>query len=135
MADQITVTVPPKHEFASSLRLFLSGLASSMDFPVDEIEDIRACVSEACLLLLNGQKCRQLELVIEPDESKNILRVKVLALDVAPDPDVAFEDFSEEISRLMIEALSSECVFAENDGLLCEVGFTKRKAAPAEGAQ
>lgn len=132
MADQITLRLPPDPGYTPSIRLLLSGLASHMDFPVDEIEDIRTCASEACLLLLNGQKCSDIELMIEAGD---VLRVQVLARDVAADPNVTFEDFSEEISRLMIEALSDECVFAEDNGLLCEVGFTKRREQNAEIAK
>lgn len=132
MADQITLTLPPDTAYTPAVRLLLSSLASRMDFPVDDIEDIRACASEACLLLLNGQQCEDIELRIEIGEA---LKVRVFARDVAPDPNVAFEDFSEEISRLMIEALSDECVFAEDDGLLCEVGFTKRPEKIAENVK
>ena len=124
MADQITLTLPPDPGYTPSVRLLLSGLASHMDFPVDDIEDIRTCASEACLLLLNGQKCEDIVLMVEAGDA---LKVQVTARGVIADQSVAFEDFSEEISRIMIEALSDECVFAEDDGLLCEVGFTKRK--------
>lgn len=133
MADQITLTVPPDAGYTPSIRLLLSSLASRMDFPVDDIEDVRTCASEACLLLLDGQTCKDLEIRIETGD--DALKVQVVAQDVAPVPDVAFEDFSEEISRLMIEALSDECVFAEDDGLLCEVGFTKRLEKTPENAK
>lgn len=132
MADQITLTLPADPGYTPSIRLLLSGLASHMDFPVDAIEDIRTCAAEACLLLLHGQKCTDIVLMIEAGDA---LKVQVVARDVTPDPDVAFEDFSEEISRIMIEALSDECVFAENEGLLCEVGFTKRREENAGTAK
>lgn len=132
MADQITLTLPPDPGYTPSVRLLLSGVASRMDFRVDEIEDIRACASEACLLLLNGQQCSDLELLIEAGDK---LKVQVMAHGVTPDPTYMFEDFSEEISRLMIEALSDECVFAEDNGLLCEIGFTKNKDETMERIQ
>lgn len=132
MADRITLTLPPDPEYTPAIRLLLSGVASVMGFTVDEIEDIRSCASEACLLLLNGQHVSGLELDVEAGDSLN---VKVMAHDVAADENAGFEDFSEEISRLMIEALSDECEFTEENGLLCEVDFTKTKNCETEGGQ
>lgn len=129
MADRITLTLPPDPEYAPSVRLLLSGVASVIGFTVDQIEDIRACASEACLLLLNGQQVSRLELDVEAGQA---LKVRVVAHSVAADQQSGFEDFSEEISRLMIEALSDECEFVDDNGLLREVTFVKNAGNETE---
>lgn len=45
-ASQILLTIPPKADFISLVRLAVSGVASHCAFDIDEIEDIKVCVSE-----------------------------------------------------------------------------------------
>ena len=54
MSDRLSVSFPAKPEYILPLRLFLSGVATRMDFDVNTIEDIRSAVSEGCILLLGG---------------------------------------------------------------------------------
>ncbi|MBG91163.1 MAG: hypothetical protein CL521_05040 [Actinobacteria bacterium] len=45
---QISMKVPSVPELVSVVRLAVSGLANRLNFTVEEIEDIKICVSEAC---------------------------------------------------------------------------------------
>lgn len=124
MAEQIRMIFPADTGYIGTIRLAMSGIAGHLDFRINEIEDIKTCVAEACLLLMNGQRCSGLEISVEPGES---LAVSVRGEDVQPDMETDFEDFNDEFSRLMIESLSDESVFVEENGLLCEVGFEKER--------
>lgn len=126
MADQIKMEFPADPGYIAPIRLALSGIAGHMDYRVDDIEDIKSCVSEACILLMTGQKCSSLSIVIDAGSS---LAVTVQGDNVQADLDTDFEDFNEEISRIMIETLSDQSTFVEENGLLCEVGFDKQRAA------
>lgn len=124
MAEQIKMIFPADTGYIGAIRLALSGIAGHLDFRINEIEDIKTCVAEACLLLMNGQKCDGLEISVNPGEN---LIVNVQGEHVEPDMETDFEDFNDEFSRLMIESLSDESTFVEEDGLLCEVGFEKQR--------
>lgn len=126
MSENIKMMFPADTGYIGTIRLALSGIAGHLDFRIDEIEDIKSCISEACLLLLNGQKCSGLVIRVEPG---NPLAVSVQGENVQPDLETDFADFNDEISRIMIETLSDESTFVEEDGLLCEVEFDKQRAS------
>jgi serine/threonine-protein kinase RsbW len=51
-ADVIEVRVPADVVYVSTLRLTAASLAARCDLTIDEIEDLRLAVDEACALLL-----------------------------------------------------------------------------------
>jgi serine/threonine-protein kinase RsbW len=50
--DIVEVRVPADVAYVSTLRLTAAGLAARCDLTIDEIEDLRLAVDEACALLL-----------------------------------------------------------------------------------
>jgi serine/threonine-protein kinase RsbW len=52
-ADQVTVRMPAEGAYLSVLRTATAGLAARLDFTLDEIEDLRIAVDEACAMLLS----------------------------------------------------------------------------------
>src|SRR6266700_5998773 len=50
--DYFTVTMPAEGAYLSVLRTATAGLAARLDFTLDEIEDLRIAVDEACAMLL-----------------------------------------------------------------------------------
>ena len=51
--DEITIRVPARSIYVAVLRTAIAGVAARCDFNVDEIEDLRIAVDEACGLLLH----------------------------------------------------------------------------------
>lgn len=51
-ADQVTIQMPAEGAYLSVLRTATAGLAARLDFTLDEIEDLRIAVDEACGMLL-----------------------------------------------------------------------------------
>jgi serine/threonine-protein kinase RsbW len=51
--DQVMVKMPADGAYLSVLRTATAGLAARLDFTLDEIEDMRIAVDEACAMLLN----------------------------------------------------------------------------------
>jgi serine/threonine-protein kinase RsbW len=51
--DQVTVCMPADGAYLSVLRTATAGLAARLDFTLDEIEDLRIAVDEACAMLLS----------------------------------------------------------------------------------
>jgi serine/threonine-protein kinase RsbW len=56
-ADRVTLRTPADGAYVAVLRTATAGLAARSDFTLDEIEDLRIAVDEACALLL--QRARQ----------------------------------------------------------------------------
>jgi serine/threonine-protein kinase RsbW len=48
----VTVRLPAEGAYLSVLRTATAGLAARLDFTLDEIEDLRIAVDEACAMLL-----------------------------------------------------------------------------------
>ena len=46
--DKIKITIPGKPEYLTMVRLAIGSIATMAGFPVDEIEDIKTAVEEAC---------------------------------------------------------------------------------------
>jgi serine/threonine-protein kinase RsbW len=51
--DQVTIRMPADGAYLSVLRTATAGLAARLDFTLDEIEDLRIAVDEACAMLLS----------------------------------------------------------------------------------
>lgn len=48
MKEQVKITLPGKPEYVSIARLTASVIANRMGFDIDEVEDIKVAVGEAC---------------------------------------------------------------------------------------
>ncbi|MCD5413891.1 MAG: ATP-binding protein [Clostridiales bacterium] len=56
-SHQIKLSIPNKPEYLSVVRLTASGIANRMDFNIEEIEDIKLAVAEACTnAMTHGEK-------------------------------------------------------------------------------
>jgi serine/threonine-protein kinase RsbW len=54
LRDVVTVRIPASGAYLAVLRTATAGLAAHLDFTLEEIEDLRMAVDEACALLLSG---------------------------------------------------------------------------------
>jgi serine/threonine-protein kinase RsbW len=51
--DHVQVRMPAESAYLSVLRTAAAGLAARLDFTLDEIEDLRIAIDEACAMLLS----------------------------------------------------------------------------------
>src|SRR5215510_16381865 len=51
--DKVNIRMPADGAYLSVLRTATAGLAARLDFTLDEIEDMRIAVDEACAMLLS----------------------------------------------------------------------------------
>ncbi len=58
MADTVKMQFPAKREYLKAIRLAVAGIACNSAYDVDEIEDLKTCVAESCILFLCRQKKR-----------------------------------------------------------------------------
>lgn len=87
--DTVAVRLPATSAYLSVLRTVTAGLAAQLDFTLDEIEDLRIAVDEACGLLLM-KSVGEGELECEFELGQDTLHVRVTAPPVdgsTPDQD------------------------------------------------
>ncbi len=124
MEGQVVLRLPANTDYINVVRLAVSGMAGRLDYTIDEIEDLKSCVSEACILLLCGQKCSRIEVCIEEEES---IKICVDGIDVQLIDNEECVEFNSEISRIMIKSLSDNVSFVEKNDMLYSISFEKRR--------
>ena len=81
LRDMVTVRLPAASAYLSVLRTATAGLAARLDFTLDEIEDLRIAVDEACAMLL-AQAVPGSELDCEFELTGDSMRIAVSVLTV-----------------------------------------------------
>ena len=57
MSDSLSISVPSKPEYVSIVRLTASAIAYGIGFNIEQIEDIKVAISEACTNVIKHGKC------------------------------------------------------------------------------
>ena len=108
--DTINLSIPKKAEYISIVRLTASGLANIMSLNIDDIEDIKVCVGEACINSLITKDNKKISVIFEREEEKIIVKISD-TLEIIP------EDIKEKRDRdlglLIIKSLMDEVNFTE----------------------
>lgn len=81
LRDVVTVKLPADSAYLSVLRTATAGLAARLDFTLDEIEDLRIAVDEACAMLL-AQAVPGTDLECEFELTGDAMRIAVSVLTV-----------------------------------------------------
>ncbi len=108
--DVINLTIPRKPDYISLVRLTTSGIAYSMGLNVEDIEDIKVSIGEACInsLMLNDEE--EISLVFEIDEEKLSIKVTNVRENIPEDLE---ERKERELGLLIIKSLMDEVIFNE----------------------
>lgn len=109
-AESVELTLPINAAYISAARLTASSIANRLGFGIEEVEDIKTAVSEACTFIierLSGQSQHPFKLMFRPQ--KNSVNI---VFDVNSNIDMDLID--NETSILMIKALMDEMTF-ENE--------------------
>jgi serine/threonine-protein kinase RsbW len=81
-SDVVTIKLPAAGAYLSVLRTATAGLAARLDFTLDEIEDLRIAVDEACAMLLaQAVPGADLDCTFSLDGDSMRVGVSVLTLD------------------------------------------------------
>ena len=83
--DQVTIHMPADGAYLSVLRTATAGLAARLDFTLDEIEDLRIAVDEACGMLL-GQAAPGANLECDFTLGPDRISIAVSAQSLQPRP-------------------------------------------------
>ena len=103
-ADHIRLSFPANPAYVSSARLTASSIANRIKFDIDEIEDIKTAVSEACIYIIKRSahlSQSNFEICFMPGKGEMSVEI------VASNTGCKGAD-SEEMSLMMIKALVDE---------------------------
>lgn len=111
--DKIDLLIPAKPDYISLVRLTASGIANNIGFNIDEIEDIKVCVGEACVNVINSNDVDEISTVYEVKGDRLTIKVK----DVVEDIDEKSSNLQEaRLGLLIIKSLMDKVGFTE-DGI------------------
>lgn len=112
--DQIKLTLPLNAAYVSAVRLTTASVTERLGFDIDEIEDIKSAVSEACTYLI--KECsfdKPNNFIITLDYSDETISISLLLSNC---PKLKIE--TDEMSLLVIKALMDNLdIYYENNTL------------------
>ena len=121
--DAVEVRIPAEVVYVSTLRLTAASLAARCDLTIDDIEDLRLAVDEACALLLpHAADSSTLDARFELHSGRLIVETTV-ATDESAEPD------RSGFAWTVLGALASSVDVRNADGRLAIVVTKAREAA------
>jgi serine/threonine-protein kinase RsbW len=123
---EVTLTVPAESIYLSVVRTAAAGLGARLDFTLDDIEDLRIAVDEACALLLK-QARSDTRVRCEFRVAEQVLGVRAIA--VCDRPSVPPRD---GFSWTVLAALTSSLDMEVQDHELI-INLTRGRGSDEEG--
>jgi serine/threonine-protein kinase RsbW len=121
--DVVRLRLPATGAYLSVLRSATAGLAARLDFTLEEIEDLRIAVDEACALLLpSALPGAELDCVFELHRDELRITVSALTLDGA-------EPSRDSFAWTVLSALAGEVDSSVDPDSRVSIALTKRRAA------
>ena len=106
--DIIKLTIPSKPDYISVVRLTSSAIGNSMSLNIEDIEDIKVSISEACINALN--KSDEINIIFKIEMDRLIMHVDNVSPIVSDNSKMNKEI---ELGILIIESLMDEVNFYE----------------------
>ena len=106
--DIITLTIPSKPDYISVIRLTSSSICNTMGFNIEDIEDIKVSISEACINALNNSS--EINIVFQIEKDKLIVNVDNVSYENINGKEINKE---MELSLLIIESLMDKVNFSD----------------------
>jgi serine/threonine-protein kinase RsbW len=119
----VELRIPARAEWVAVARLAIAGVASRFDFSVEDIEDIKLAISEACTICIRrAQEGDQIEILCREDVGHLLVSV---SSGVAGRLAVAHPD--DSLALVIVESLMDR-VELRSESAACLVEMSKRIA-------
>ena len=103
--DLIKLTVPNKPDYVGVVRLTTSAIASRIGFNIEEIEDIKVAIAEACIDALDKSEDLYIEYKVCLD------KLAIYVKNVTEDEKSSERSKEKELGILIIKSLMDEVIF------------------------
>ena len=115
-SEVIELSLPVNAAYVSAARLTASSIANRLGFDIDEMEDVKAAVSEACTLLIkltSTDIVQHFKVIFDPGVESLTVRIQADGIDLTKDED--------GMSLMMIRALMDTVEISQSPECLCMV--------------
>ena len=126
--DLVTLRLPAASAYLSVLRTATAGLAARLDFTLDEIEDLRIAVDEACAMLL-ASAVPGADLSVEFELTTDVLRVSVTVLTLD-----GVEPSRDTFAWTVLAALAGDVASRADGDNRVTIDLQKRRSLPGAAA-
>ncbi len=133
MADRVKITIPGKPEYIAMVRLAVGAIADTSGFNVEEIEDIKTAVGQACKnISCHGKEGLTTEYTLEcvlDDDTLEIYVTDTGSMNCGDGLSMQCVDCPNEgdIGVYLINTLMSEVELIDNPGCKKTIRMVKRK--------
>lgn len=110
--EKVSIRIPSKACYVSTLRLVTSSLANAQGFDVESVDDWRVCVSEAVNPLIGRNEVLDVDFILSP----GALRIEIHAKKCHEEGNDASE---KELYRLILDSLLDSYI-EEDDCIILE---------------
>ncbi|WP_427340708.1 ATP-binding protein [Caloranaerobacter sp. DY30410] len=118
--DIINLTIPARAEYVSVVRLTSSAIASRIGFDIEEIEDIKVAIAEACTMIIKNGENQNIDIKFEIMEDRLIINIQAKQFVCQERYDeVSDIDDNRSLSILIIESLMDGVRCENCDGIVC----------------
>jgi len=131
-SDKVELKIPARPEFLRVVRLLISGYVSRMDVSVDEVENLKVAVSEACnSSMQESDGNSEGTITISCWEKSGEIVVEVRDKGVKTGPDGADEDEMAErgLGFLLIQTLMDDVDISSEPGKGTKIVMKKKITA------
>lgn len=106
--DKITMVIPGKAQYLSLARLAISGIGIEKNMNVDDLEDLKLLITEACNLSFRLNEGKEMEITLWVDDKDIIFHVDgILEKNIE-------KDTVNSMSEMIIESLADHTCFKDN---------------------
>lgn len=109
--DIIKLSIPKKADYISIARLTTSGIGHSMALNVEDIEDLKLAIGEACINSLILDNKEKINLKFEISEIKLSIEVTDVKENI---PETLSDRRERELGLLIIKSLMDEVIFSDH---------------------
>ncbi len=107
--DIIVVTIPKKPDYTSMVRLISSSIGNKVGYNIDEIEDLKVAMGEACILSYGKSNDESINIRFEIHRDK--LEVSLNWVTVGTNE----ESKEAALGRMIIESLMDEAYYTDEE--------------------
>lgn len=127
--DNIKLTVPSKTEYLSLIRLTASSVAANMGFNIDDIDDIKVSVGEACTSIIENLNPREdNNFKIRYSVKGNKFKIRIKIKKVTEEDSINLSELMEDgLSMMIIQSLMDEIEVTSNSEVGSEIKMIKVK--------
>lgn len=108
--DRVSVRIPNKADYISLIRLISSAIGSKVGYNIDEIDDLKVAMGEACIISFEPEDRDEVEISFEILEDK-------LEIQISSSKNMSIGEESKEarLSKMIIESLMDEAYYLDEE--------------------